>query len=81
MEFSYSALDDSVTTDSAVLKSDIEISLLFNLSGDEKTGGFFRPTNLGERGGVVTEQRAGGLNYLPGLCKFIECIIHCSALC
>jgi hypothetical protein len=28
MEFSYSALDDKVTTDSAVLESDIEISLL-----------------------------------------------------
>jgi hypothetical protein len=29
MEFSYSALDDKVTTDSAVLESDIENSLLF----------------------------------------------------
>jgi hypothetical protein len=46
-----------------------------------KPEGFFRPTNLGERGGVVTEQRAGGLNYLPGLFKFIERIIHCSAVC
>lgn len=46
-----------------------------------KPVGFFRPTNLGERGGVVTEQRAGGLNYFPGVFRFIERTTHCSAVC
>jgi hypothetical protein len=46
-----------------------------------KPEGFFRPTNLGERGGVVTEQRAGGPNYLPGVFRFIKRTIHCSAVC
>lgn len=42
---------------------------------------FFRPVNLGERDGVVTEQQAGGADYLSGVCEFIERIIHCSAVC